>query len=355
MKKKLVITVLIFTITAVSLYTLSNKHFGKVVVSKESNAKTNKREKGTYLPENVQSSDKVIKPVEYVKLLGKGLDVDWSKTAQGRKYYNEQTVKDFKSAGISHVRIRISDKATEELLQDLDKQINDCLNNGLIPVIAYQADEFKNDPSDKNIQEVVEWWSIISNRYKDYSNLLTFDLIIEPSDALNKQPEKLNEIYERIVTEARKTNKTRIIMIAPAVRSDPDNLKLLKIPSESNNYLIVEWHFYASGPSKTNDKKLWTSGTAQEQKLINDKINTVLTWQKETGIPTWVGAWMPGNYNDGNNYSVNEQVQFAKFMVQQLDKAGIPFAVNSDTKFYNRESNTWVENMKPVFQVIFNK
>ncbi|MPN35119.1 hypothetical protein SDC9_182614 [bioreactor metagenome] len=119
--------------------------------------------------------------------------------------------------------------------------------------------------------------------------------------------------------------------------------------------MIVEWHFYASGPSKTNDKKLWTSGTAQEQKLINDKINTVLTWQKETGIPTWVGAWMPGNYNDGNDYSVNEQVQFAKFMVQQLNKAGIPFAVNSDTKFYNRESNTWVENMKPDFQAIFNK
>lgn len=50
------------------------------------------------------------------------------------------------------------------------------------------------------------------------------------------------------------------------VRSDPDNLKLLKIPSESNKYLIAKWHFYAAGPSKTNDKKQWTTGTEKEQK-----------------------------------------------------------------------------------------
>ncbi|KGG79391.1 hypothetical protein Y919_12475 [Caloranaerobacter azorensis H53214] len=69
---------------------------------------------------------------------------------------------------------------------------------------------------------------------------------------------------------------------------------------------MAEWHFYASGPSKTNKRKLWTIGTEEEKQLITNKINIALEWQKNAGIPTWVGAWLPSNYNDGNDYSISE-------------------------------------------------
>ena len=127
----------------------------------------------------------------------------------------------------------------------------------------------------------------------------------------------------------------------------------LKIPSAHNGYLMAEWHFYASGPDKTNEKKLWTTGTDAEKKLITDKIQTALAWQQQAGIPTWVGTWMPGNYNKGNTYSVEEQTVFAGFMTKALSDAGIPFAVNADTKYYNAEENTWISSMQPVFKTIF--
>ena len=119
----------------------------------------------------------------------------------------------------------------------------------------------------------------------------------------------------------------------------------LKIPSAHNGYLMAEWHFYASGPDKINEKKLWTTGTDAEKKLITDKI--------QTALPTWVGAWMPGNYNKGNTYSVEEQTVFAGFMTKALSDAGIPFAVNSDTKYYNAAENTCISSMQPVFKTIF--
>lgn len=78
-----------------------------------------------------------------------------------------------------------------------------------------------------------------------------------------------------------------------------------------------------------------------------------MQWQKANNIPTWVGAWMPGDYNDGNNYTVDEQVTFAKFMTKSLSDAQIPFDVNSDTKFYDRENNKWIQKMQPVFKAIF--
>ena len=177
--------------------------------------------------------------------------------------------------------------------------------------------------------------------------------MIESSDAINKLPDTLNEMYEQTVAEIRKTNPDRIIMISPRLRSDPNYLSELKIPSAHNGYIMAEWHFYASGPDKTNEKKLWTTGTDAEKKLITDKIQTALAWQQQTGIPTWVGAWMPGNYNKGNTYSVEEQTVFAGFMTKALSDAGIPFAVNADTKYYNAAENTWISSMQPVFKTIF--
>lgn len=281
------------------------------------------------------TSDFPVSPWDYQKMLGRGMDVDWSKTRQGRMYYNTTTVLDFKAAGVSHVRIRVADDISEELLNGLEKQVQDCLDNQLIPIIAYQADDFKNDPDADNLAKVVEWWSAVARRFQNFSHLLAFDILIEATDAVNKQPDKLNQLYELAVTAIRKTNPDRIIIISPRLRSDPAYLAELKIPSQHNGYLMAEWHFYAAGPSKTNERKLWTTGTDYEKSLINEKIDLALKWQEEHNIPTWVGAWMPGNYNDGNDYSIEEQQVFASYMTSRLTEAAIPFAVNSDTKFYD--------------------
>ncbi|MEY8321358.1 cellulase family glycosylhydrolase [Lachnospiraceae bacterium 46-61] len=294
-----------------------------------------------------------ISPWEYQKMLGKGIDVDWSKTNKGIEFYNKKAVKDFKEAGVSHVRIRVSKDANEELFQHLDTQINDCLEYGLIPVLAYQADDLKNNPNENNIQKTIQWWKTVAEHYQQYSSLLSFDLVIEVTDELNKQPSILNDLYEQTVKAIRKTNPYRIVMISPRLRSDPVYLSELKIPSQHNGYIMAEWHFYASGPSKTNERKIWTTGTLEEKKLIQDKIDFALAWQESTNIPTWVGAWMAGNYNDENDYSIVEQIKFAKFVVERLEFANIPFAVNADTKFYQRETGLWIEEMYPLFEEIF--
>lgn len=271
------------------------------------------------------------------------MDVDWSKTKKGQETFHKTIVKDFKNAGINHVRIRVKDNVSQDLFYHLDEQIRACLEAGIIPIIAYQANGFKNSASDEDMDKVVEWWSAVAEHYKNESYLLSFDMMIECTDALNKQPDKLNELYEKVVTAIRQTNPTHILMMSPRVRSDAQYLSELKVPTQANGYMMAEWHFYASGPSKENERKLWTTGTEKEKNLIRNKIQLALEWQKKTGIPTWVGAWMAGNYNDGDDYSVKEQVIFAHFMVSELKKAGIPFAVNADTHFYDRENKTWIK------------
>ena len=190
-----------------------------------------------------------ISPSGYQKLLGKGMDVDWSKTKKGRETYSKAIVQDFKKAGICHVRIRIKDDISEELFDGLDEQIRDCLSNGIIPIIAYQANGFKNSVSDEEMNKVVQWWTAMAEHYQNESYLLSFDMMIECTDALNKEPEKLNELYEKVVTAIRETNPKRILMMSPRVRSDAQYLNELKIPTQANGYMMAEWHFYAAGPS----------------------------------------------------------------------------------------------------------
>ncbi len=295
-----------------------------------------------------------VSPAQYVKLLGKGMDVDWAKTEKGIEFYSPKAVQAFRQKGFSHVRIRVKNDPDEKFLKHLDRVIGDCLQAGLIPVLAYRATDFKDDPSPENMEKVVDWWGTVARRYEDYSPLLSFDLVIEVTGPLNKQPDTLNELYEKTVAKIRKTNPTRIIFISPRMRSSPEYLSDLEIPTQANGYLMAEWHFYASGPSRTNPQKLWTTGTEYEKNLIRRKIETALDWQKKTGIYTWVGAWMPGNYNKGNDYSIDEQVTFANFVACQLDEAHIPFAINSDTKFYDRETNRWIPGMEPVLEAILH-
>jgi hypothetical protein len=334
------ITILFLTATFLngSCQTLKNKN-----TKKTSNGKTE-------LPKTLNSQ--AISPKDYHNILGKGMDVDWVKTGKGKEFYSKQLVKDFKAIGLSHVRIRIQHEASESLLKHLDKVVKDCLSENLIPIIAYQGAEFKGKPTEENLDKIVQWWKKVAEASKKYPAKVSFDLLIEVTEALNKEPEILNSLYEKAVTEIRKTNPERIIFISPIVRSAPENLKYLKIPSQHNKFLMAEWHFYASGPEKNNPVKKWTTGTEEEKELIRTKIRIAKEWSDKTGILTWVGAWMPGNYNKGDTYTIKEQVIFANFVTCELTKNNIPFAFNSDIKFYDRENNKWKIEMKPVLNEI---
>ena len=304
----------------------------------------------------VNAQPSAIAPCDYQQMLKKGIDVDWWGRSEKNKYgdYSETAVKRFAQQGIKHVRFRLHHyHFTDEDFKRLFSQINTCMQYELIPIIAFSAKPYKENPNAGEHEKVVEWWERMAERCKNLSPMVSFNLIVEPSDQVKKDVEELNSLYEDCVTAIRKTNPKRIVFIAPPKLSHPEGLKDLKIPSMGNGYLMAEWHFYAAGPSKSNDKKRWTTGTAEEKQKIKKSIKVAVDWQKETGIYTWVGAWMPGAYNKDDNYSVKEQTEFASFMTQQLDKHGVPFAINADHHFYDYKAEQWIPKYKDLLNTIF--
>ncbi|XP_065651182.1 uncharacterized protein LOC100206989 isoform X2 [Hydra vulgaris] len=239
-----------------------------------------------------------ISPADYQQMLGKGMDVDWVKTGQGVETFNSTIVKDFSNIGFSHVRFKIKDNITTSLLLNIDKILETCLGNNVIPVIAFQAEFFKLWPTDINLDLVVNWWSQIAERYQNMSLKLSFDIIFE-------------------------------------------------VTKYSSTWL---------GVARTIPYKQREIGTDAEKKIITNKIKVALDWQTSNNIYTWVGAWMAGNYNadpkDEIQYTVEEQVGFANFVTCELTKSKIPFAINSDVWFYDRQKYIWNPNLKPVLDEI---
>lgn len=297
-----------------------------------------------------------VTPWEMQRLLGRGFDVQWAEFAKKIEAYGADEVEAMKARGFSTARIRTALPADDYLLTALDRCIADCLSRGIIPVIAYNAIAYEENPGEKTLADCVGWWRAIANRYKDADQHLLFNLNIEWSDAAGKDQQCIDRFNKEVTAAIRETNPTRIIIYSPARLSAPECLDDLAIPAEAGKWFMVEWHLYAAGPSKDPaSKKCWTVGTEAEKKAVTDKIKAGAEWQKRTGIPTWVGAWMPGNYNKGDDYTVEEQCVFAKFMIESLEKENIPWAVNSLDKFYDIYNNCWLAPMLPLIDVLSRK
>ncbi|PHQ30089.1 hypothetical protein CJ305_03755 [Leeuwenhoekiella nanhaiensis] len=285
-------------------------------------------------------------PEDFVADLGKGFDVTWSEFTKYMNLYSEQAVIDFAAAGFKNVRIRMGEGNPDaEFLNRLKMQVDHCLKHGIYPILAYQGKFLEEEAAtDAEAREhLVTWWRTMAAYFKDYPDELTFNILIEISGNYKDNFTAMNSFYVDVLKAIRESNPHRIVIFPPVKISDPEQLENLKIPGEDDKYTMAEWHFYAAGPNTTvGNKKYWNDGsTAMERDNVKQPIQTALDWMQKTGYKTWVGAWMAGNYNKGNDFTIPQQVAFASFMTRELDAAQIPWSINAGNKYYDYENQKW--------------
>ena len=309
---------------------------------------------------NVSPATRFMQPInamEYQRMLGVGINVDWMTYSWVNHYYfywRSRGVcipKYFKNAGFSNVRIRVNRDVTTNYtaLVQLASIVNDTLEAGLIPVITYTAPELKGNPTSRQArQHFLQWWLTVARYFKGYPYTLSYDLLIESSGRIKSYPGILNEIYAQAIREIRSIDPYRVIIVTPAGISSPFYLDKLNLTDDG--YIIAEWHIYAGGPK----------GCTYNVTYIENSITTALNWSLKTGIPTWMGAWRPNVYpktsgkNPGPVCSLELEENFAKTMVSRLSKAHLPYDINADTRFFNIENLTWYNTQKGILEIIVN-
>jgi Cellulase (glycosyl hydrolase family 5) len=295
-----------------------------------------------------------------------GIDVDWCKTGDARAAYSDHRVagislpQAFKQRGFDHVRIRVKDydlfgtdpKLGTKLITEIEYCVLDCAAAGILPIVSFQAQNYKTTPNTETLTEVAAWWQAVALVLKGTD--CAFNLLIESTDAVRNNSKALNDLYRECAKVIGEADPDRVMVVCPAGISSPYELRNLIVPENA----FAEAHFNAAGFSRA--KGTWTTGTTEEKATVKARLNEMMVWATEAKTPVWLGAIMFGNFNGDPSgsenlvydYTVEQQVEIARFVKAEAQARGIPFAINSCDKYWDYIGRCWRPEMSPVLDAL---
>src|SRR5208282_4810568 len=155
-----------------------------------------------------------------------------------------------RAEGFDHVRVPIGWQfytgpapdftLSPEIFGRADFVVTNALANHLaVMVNIHHFDELDRDPAG-NTERFMAIWRQIAAHYRNFPNLLAFELDNEPHE--NARTAVMNPIYARAIVEIRQTNPHRTIFVEPGNWGSIEELKNLALPPDDN--LIVSVHCY---------------------------------------------------------------------------------------------------------------
>ncbi|MEL7264550.1 MAG: hypothetical protein AAFP69_07085, partial [Planctomycetota bacterium] len=135
----------------------------------------------------------------------------------------------------------------------------------------------------------------------------------------------------------------RNVIISAPRNTQQDSLRRIDADILTDDHVLVEYHAYAAG-AKDSGRNAWSgNGSAEDRARLTDRIDSVMAFTDETGVPIYWGAWMPMD-NKTSTLSQREVENFATFFAETLGEAGIPWSMNKLQNYYDVETGDWVRN-----------
>jgi endoglucanase len=224
----------------------------------------------------------------------------------------------------------------EAFFKRVDYAINATTSRGMRAVInmhhyrQLDGDTFDNNEFAVNgailEERFVAIWKQIAARYANQADTVLFELYNEPHG--NTTAQKWNSLLARTLSEVRKTNPNRYVVVGPVGYNSVNELKNLVLPADQR--LIVTVHNYDpfqfthQGASWAQGSNAWlgTKCCSQAQKdEINRAMDTAKAWSTQSGRPVWVGEF--GSYEMADLAS---RVQYTRIARDSIEQRGFTWA-----------------------------
>ncbi len=309
-------------------------------------------------------------PFKMNKLLGRGVNLGNALDAPSEGEWGVTLEEGYfdivKQAGFNSVRlpVRWSAHSMNEppytidpnFMKRVDWAINCALSRNL-PVVLdiHHYLEIYSDPAGQK-EKYLALWKQIAEHYKDYPDILLFELLNEPKRKLT--PELWNPIMKEALAVVRQSNPNRIIVIGPGDNNIVKYLKALDIPKDDRN-IIVSIHYYfplefthqGANWISRGDPNSWLgtkwTGTDAEKKAVTDEFDTAAAWAKENNRPMNLGEF--GAYKKAD---MESRARWTKFVADTAVERGMSFhywQFVSDFAVYDTETKSWI---KPLFDAL---
>ena len=189
-----------------------------------------------------------------------------------------------KEAGFETIRLPISwtyhtqtdapYRIDSGFLERVDWAVEQALQRDLnIIVNVHHYDELNSNPETEEARFLAIWRQL-AERYQDQDARVYFELLNEPHDAFDENPELWNELFAKALAVVRESNPSRAVIVGPVGYNAIDALATLELPQDPN--LIVTVHFY--DPFEF---------THQGAEWVDPAPPTGLSWSPERSVLAW--------------------------------------------------------------------
>ena len=281
---------------------------------------------------------------ELNKKLGKGINMGNMFEAPTETEWGNPFKDDYFSRiaklGFNHVRIPIRWDIPERTSQISPFTINATFLNRIKSVVDLALKEnlyviinmhhheaiFANPDAQK--AKFLSQWNQISSFLKNYDERILFEVLNEPNTNLNA--EKWNAFFADALTEIRKTNPTRAVLMGTSNWGGLGSVSSLKIPKDNNIILTIHYYdpfnFTHQGAEWVGgDSKAWLGtkweNTTLERNEINSQFNYVKNFAKLKNLPIHIGEF--GSYNKAD---LDSRVKWSNFLARWFELQGFSWA-----------------------------
>jgi endoglucanase len=298
-----------------------------------------------------------ISPAEQVAQMKRGVNIVgydpiWQDESQAR--FQVRHFKIIKDGGFDTVRINlygfrqmdVNLVLKPQFFATLDKLVDAALEQNLHVILDEHDYELCSKDAAQCRDRTLAFWSQVAEHYKHRPNNVMFEILNEPSRAMDA---KWNALHAEALAIIRKTNPGRNVIIGPAFWNNISHLDKLELPA-NDRHIIVTIHYY-SPHEFTHQGASWSPeftklsgirwGTAADVQKIEKDFDVAQAWAKKHDRPILLGEF--GAYDKAPQ---EDRLKYTAAVARAAEKRGWAWTYwQFDSNFiaYDIDKDEWNE------------
>lgn len=212
-------------------------------------------------------------------------------------------------------------------LSTIKSAVDAALKNKLHVIInMHHHDSLFANPDGMKLMFISQWKQI-ADYFKNYSDSLVFEVLNEPNNNLDAG--KWNTFFADALTEIRKTNPKRTVLMGVAEWGGVTALKKLVIPNDDHLILTIHYynpfHFTHQGADWVDGSNAWLGtkwyDTEFDREAVSDDFKEALRIHQEKNIPVHVGEF--GAYSMAD---MDSRIRWTRFLGRWFEQQNFSWA-----------------------------
>lgn len=230
-------------------------------------------------------------------------------------------------------------------LNRIKQVVDSALNNDLMAIINMHHHEELYENPDAQKDRFLAQWNQISTFFKDYPDSLLFEILNEPHGNLTAA--KWNIFTNDALTEIRKDNPTRVVLVGTPDWGGLGGLSELQLPDDDNIILTVHYynpfHFTHQGAEWSEGADAWLgtkwNDTETEREVVQNEFAPLKAFEQQQNVPIHIGEF--GAYSKADETSRSKWTTYIARYLESLNWSWAYWEFSAGFGIYNPGSDSY--------------